>query len=319
MNTHRLMALTVLASTLGSPAAIAAQGEIERRLPRATVLRSAPPPQADFAITTKIEPAEHLGPCPAKVAFIATITAKKAGPVRFKLHTSDNAYDPVREMMFVSPSTKSFAVTRNLPPPGSGWGAFELVGPVSASSEKAYYDIKCTNDPRSPSSARPPRPQPPGERSPTLGPPATGQLAIQAPRDLDFLIPKPDLVITAVTGSHVKGQGGLVWKFLVEVTNQGPTEASGSFLCAHENPALAAQASKNPIPKLGANQSAKIEYWYGKPTWWFVQNGERKKRPLVFVADCLGSMPEGNESNNQYPIWLYWDPTEAKTWEPAEL
>ncbi|HET6342212.1 MAG TPA: hypothetical protein VFG78_08535 [Gemmatimonadota bacterium] len=78
------------------------------------------------------------------------------------------------------------------------------------------------------------------------------------------------------------------------------------------------QASKNPVPELGSQASAQVEYWYGQPTWAFMDGGERKKRPLVFVADCLGSIAEGSEANNRYQVWLYWDPTEAKTWEPAQ-
>lgn len=315
---HRIIALTVLLIGAGSSNAVAVQAGVEPRTGKTTLLRTAPPPATDFTITTKIQPAEYLGPCPEKVAFIATITSKKAGPIRYRLRTSDNVYDPVRELMFTAPGTKSFAVTRELPPPGSGWAFFEIVGPAAVSSEQAYYNVQCTNDPRSPSAARP------SERarsSPTQKLPPGAQVIAEAPLEPEALVLKPDLVITGVTGSHVKGDGApgtLVWKFLVEIKNNGLAEAGGSILCAHENPALAAQASKNPVPTLGSQQSAKVEYWYGKPTWWFVDGGERKKRPLVFVADCLGSMAEGSETNNQYLIWLYWDPTEAKTWEPAQ-
>ncbi|MGH7570365.1 MAG: hypothetical protein ACREMK_00790 [Gemmatimonadota bacterium] len=218
MNPYRLMALTVLAFTLGSPATIVAQRETEPRLPGAPVLRAAAPPQADFAITTKIEPAEHLGPCPAEVAFIATIAAKKAGPVKYRLRTSDNAYDPVREMMFTAPGTKTFAVSRNLPPPGSGWGYFEIVGPVSASSEMAYYDIKCTNDPVAPSSARPPRPQPPGERSPTLGQPAP---TVQAIPGGPLQLAEAELVTTSAALQPPLPTEGQKIKVLATVQNQG--------------------------------------------------------------------------------------------------
>lgn len=285
--------------------------------------------QTDYTITTKILPAEHLGACPVKASFVATITANKAGPVKFQLHTSDNAYDPVREMMFTAPGTKSFAVDRNLPPPGSGWGSFEIVGPVNVSGEEAYYTIECTNDPRDQPVTRstaPPRGRAVRQQTsapegrPSLRTPQAGERTAQHAGKPEVLIPKSDLVITAVTGSHYQGgtPGHLTWKFLVEVTNEGPVEAGGGFLCAHEDVAKAPSASKNPIPKLGSNQSATIEYFYGKPTWWFVENGQRKKRPLIFLADCLGSVAESSESNNQYSIWLYWDPTETKTWEPAQ-
>jgi hypothetical protein len=313
----RPIALAILAVVLGGVQALAMQAETQRGVAPPALLRPAPPPATDYTITTKIQPAEHLGPCPTKVAFIATITAKKAGPVRYHLRTSDNAYDPVRELMFTAPGTKSFAVSRNLPPPGSGWAFFEIVGPVSASSEMAYFDIQCTNDPRSPSAARPSGRQRP---APTPTPSPGVPIVAQAQVEPETLVPKPDLVITGVTGSHVKGDGTagtLVWKFLVEIRNNGLAEAGGSILCAHENPALAPQASKNPVPNLGSHQSAKVEYWYAKPSWAFLENGERKKRPLVFVADCQGSIAEGSEANNQYSVWLYWDPTETKTWEPA--
>lgn len=347
----RLIAPAVLATLLGGTSALAAQAETQRGVAQPALLRPAPPPGTDFTITTKIQPAEHLGPCPVKVAFIATITAKKAGPVRYHLRTSDNAYDPVRELMFTAPGTKSFAVTRNLPPPGSGWAFFEIVGPQPVSSEMAYYDVQCTTDSSSPPTSRSPsaaadaqrsaaatnaratiqaareaaaaqgQPQGADQTPPGQPAPAVSHPAAQAAVKPELLVPKPDLVITGVTGSHVKGDGTpgtLVWKFLVEVKNNGLTEAGSSFLCAHENPALAPQASKNPVPKLGSQQSAKVEYWYGKPSWAFLEGGERKKRPLVFVADCQASITEGSETNNRYSVWLYWDPTEAKTWEPAQ-
>jgi hypothetical protein len=104
-------------------------------------------PAGGYGISTKIVPAEHVGSCPVKTAFTATITAPVAGPVRYQLHTSDNAFDPVRELMFTAPGTKSFAVTRELPPPGSGWAYFDIVSPVKVSSHKAYFDVKCTNAP----------------------------------------------------------------------------------------------------------------------------------------------------------------------------
>lgn len=326
-----LVAWTALVASLSASPAIA-QREAQPKPP--TVQRVAPPPQADYAITTQIQPAEHVGPCPAKVAFIATITAKKAGPVKYRLLTSDNAYDPVRELMFTAPGTKSFTVTRNLPPPESGWAYFEMVGPVPASSEMAYYDIQCTNPPTrsSASAAEAPKSVPETNARATIQaareaarpvsqkPPPGGQTA-QAHVDAGALVPKPDLLITGVTGTHVVQDGTpgtLTWKFLVEIKNNGLTEAGGSILCAHENPALAQQASKNPVPTLGSQATAKVEYWYGKPNWWFVEGGERKKRPLFFVADCQGSVAEASEANNQYQVWLYWDPTEAKTWEPAQ-
>lgn len=334
--------IALMGASAGSPA-IAAQAD--SRLARPTPLRTAPTAQSDYAISIKIEPAEHVGTCPVKVAFIATINAKKAGPVRYHLRTSDNAYDPVRELMFTAPGTKSSAVTRNLPPPGSGWALFEIVGPQAITSETAYYDVQCTNDPGPPSARTPSDAQrsvaetnaqatiqaareaadaqreAAKARRGAQKPPAGAEINAQAQIDPKALVPKPDLVITGVTGSHVQGAGApgtLVWKFVVEIRNNGPTEAGGSMLCAHENPALASQASKNPVPELAGQASAKVEYWYGKPTWWFVEGGERKKRPLTFVADCTGSITEGSESNNQYSVWLYWDPTEAKTWEPAQ-
>lgn len=328
------VAWIAMAGTLGASTASAAQREGPPQPP--TVQRIAPPPQAGYTITTQIQPAEYVGPCPAKVGFIANITAKTAGPVKYRLRTSDNAYDPVRELMFTAPETKSFVVTRSLPPPGSGWAYFEIVGPVSASSETAYYDIQCTNDPAS-TPTRPPSTAAGPQRSVTETnsrstieaarvhgaapkPPPVAQTA-QAAVDAAALLPKPDLVITGVTGTHVKGAGNpgsLTWKFLVEIKNNGLTEAGGSVLCAHENPALAQQASKNPVPKLGSQATAKVEYWYGKPSWAFMDGGERTKRPLSFVADCQNSVAEGSETNNRYQVWLYWDPTEAKTWEPAQ-
>lgn len=154
--------------------------------------------------------------------------------------------------------------------------------------------------------------QPEGDKSPS---PAGGTVAATAPQ---LMVLKPDLDITGVSGGPVNVGDGLGWKFQVEITNQGPVAAKTTMLCGHADPAKAAEASKNPIPVLAAHQSVKVEYTYGKPAWWFVEGGQRVKRPLYLVADCTGQLDEVSEENNQFKLWLYWDPTQTKEWEVAE-
>ncbi len=49
-----------------------------------------------------------------------------------------------------------------------------------------------------------------------------------------------------------------------------------------------------------------------------MEGGQRVKRPLYLVADCTGQLDEVSEQNNQFKLWLYWDPTQTKEWEVAE-
>jgi hypothetical protein len=268
------------------------------------------PPPSDLAPFA--DPLPILDPGQTETVTLSPPALWKAGKYQLRVGTDIVGGQDVLELeLVVKPSTYGPVPMRESPiqqqtQPGESQGLNPQPEPPSAEARAQG------NPPQARMSPPPPTPAP-------------DDLVLEASGQPALHVPKPDLVITGVTGNHVEGggDGQLQWQFWVEVTNHGPMDAGGGFLCGAHEVALVPSASKSPIPKLASHQSAKVQYFYGKPTWWFVEGGAlsadavRKPLPLFFVADCQNGVEEANESNNQYPIWLYWDPTETKTWEPA--
>lgn len=91
-------------------------------------------------LDVRADPADYSGPCPAKIAFSATISvAGGGGSVSYRWLSSDGDTSPVKTLTFATPGSQdvssSWTVDQTSVPTGAGWSSVEIVGAVGAASD----------------------------------------------------------------------------------------------------------------------------------------------------------------------------------------
>ena len=107
---------------------------------------TAPIPQPTVAqhhsASLNVNPPIYSGTCPTTITFNGTITAPGAGRVQYKFVRSDGALSPVQTLEFTAPGAKPVNHTWWTDGP-SGWEAIQIVYPVSLTSNRAEFTLRC--------------------------------------------------------------------------------------------------------------------------------------------------------------------------------
>ncbi len=116
--------------------------------------RSAPRSPAESAaefqvtgVSLKAEREKFIGPCPAVLKFLGSVTVNAPGTVRYSFVRSDAAVGPVETLYFDSAGTKTVGTVWTLGGPDlttyDGWQAIRILSPNVMESDKALFAFRC--------------------------------------------------------------------------------------------------------------------------------------------------------------------------------
>jgi hypothetical protein len=147
--------IIVLAGRKGSNEAEATPTPTETASPNATRESPSPTPPAtnEFRVigTTLIAtPDNFVGPCPARITFSGSITANKAGKVKYTFLRSDGAIDTIDHSLdFTGPGSKTVETTWTLGAaipifqPFRGFQQIKILSPNEMESDRANFVLHC--------------------------------------------------------------------------------------------------------------------------------------------------------------------------------
>jgi len=115
----------------------------------AACILSAFPLTASAAITAtaSANPVAYNGACPGVITFTGKIKSTAPATVRYRWIRSDGAIAPIKSITFTAAGTKTVTTTWTLGgaslPAYSGWEAVKILVPVTLTSNKAAFTLKC--------------------------------------------------------------------------------------------------------------------------------------------------------------------------------
>jgi len=105
---------------------------------------------AEFQVTgvsLKAEREKFIGPCPAVLKFLGSVTVNAPGTVRYSFVRSDAAVGKVETLYFDSAGTKTVGTVWTLGGPDlttyDGWQAIRILSPNVMESDKALFAFRC--------------------------------------------------------------------------------------------------------------------------------------------------------------------------------
>lgn len=90
-----------------------------------------------------VDPRSYDGACPKTLTFQGTISASKAGTVKYKWERSDLTVSADQVVEFVGGGTKIVSTTITQSESADGWTRIKITSPTQLESDKATYNIKC--------------------------------------------------------------------------------------------------------------------------------------------------------------------------------